>query len=154
MDWVSGLVNRGASLVGGEERLNQNDVRVLIELFDRVRPETVIDIGTYKGKSALVWKILGAKEVISFDIEKADIPGITCIQYDSTHAPWGRMMDLVWVDGNHSYEGVLGDLKHWDPLAHRMICGHDYSLPGVKQAVDEFYGDKVTVNGEIWSVSK
>lgn len=51
------------------------------------------------------------------------------------------MFDLVYIDGDHTYEGVVKDLEAWFPKVRKggMICGDDIGWPGVKQAVDEFF---------------
>jgi len=51
--------------------------------------------------------------------------------------------DMVYIDGDHSYEGVKSDLK-WSFLKVKnggLICGHDYissKFEGVVRAVNEF----------------
>ena len=55
-------------------------------------------------------------------------------------------LDFVYLDANHSYEGCKKDLELWYPKIKTggVIAGHDYpSWPGVKQAVDEFFKDKL-----------
>src|SRR5580693_7013734 len=58
-------------------------------------------------------------------------------------------VDLVFIDGNHSYPYVKQDIEHWFPKVRPggMISGHDYSdsFPGVMQAVDEFFPQGVVV---------
>lgn len=58
-----------------------------------------------------------------------------------------RSMDFVFLDGDHSYEGVKADLAAWVPKVKvgGWICGHDYAnaLPqfdfsGVDKAVNEW----------------
>lgn len=58
--------------------------------------------------------------------------------------------DMIFIDGCHSYEAVKADILAWLPRlsVNGLICGHDYTLTrphclGVKQAVDEIFGDKV-----------
>jgi len=55
--------------------------------------------------------------------------------------------DLIFIDGDHSYDGVKEDLNNWWPKCNTLFCGHDYMLKeivwggvrcGVKDAVDEF----------------
>jgi len=48
--------------------------------------------------------------------------------------------DFIYIDGDHSYEGCLRDLKSYYPLARAgaLISGHDYSYGGVARAVDDF----------------
>jgi hypothetical protein len=54
-------------------------------------------------------------------------------------------VDAVFIDGDHSYEGVKQDIAAWigKVKSGGVICGHDYLLPSVKQAVDEYFGDSV-----------
>jgi len=57
-----------------------------------------------------------------------------------------RSADLVFVDGGHAYQGVLADIFAWTKTVKPggLIAFHDYgqeSLPGVRQAVDEVFGD-------------
>ena len=51
----------------------------------------------------------------------------------------------VYVDGDHSREGVLADLRAWWPRydGKGIFAGHDYghpTCPGVREAVDGFFG--------------
>lgn len=55
-------------------------------------------------------------------------------------------VDMVFIDGDHSYEGCSGDIKAWKPhIRYKGIMAlHDYQKPadnkphpGVDQAVDE-----------------
>ena len=50
-------------------------------------------------------------------------------------------LDLVYIDGDHTYQGVVKDLASWFPKIRKggMICGDDIGWPGVKRAVDEFF---------------
>lgn len=56
-------------------------------------------------------------------------------------------LDFVFIDGDHTLEGVRCDLARWSPSLHSrgVLCGHDYGHPrdrrglwGVSQAVNEF----------------
>lgn len=59
--------------------------------------------------------------------------------------------DIVYIDASHEYEYVIEDIKHWLPKVKEkgVICGDDYinGWPGVIQAVNEIFGDKVNVVG-------
>lgn len=54
-------------------------------------------------------------------------------------------LDLVYIDGDHTYEAVMSDLNAWwSKVNHQtgLICGDDYCWDGVKQACDDFFKDK------------
>lgn len=49
-------------------------------------------------------------------------------------------LEMLFVDGDHTYEGALSDLMQFGPLAGKIFV-HDTNAPdypGVKQAVDEY----------------
>lgn len=53
-------------------------------------------------------------------------------------------LDFIYIDGNHSYQGVFDDLCAWFKKVKigGIIAGHDYNhpaLPDIKKAVDEFF---------------
>lgn len=71
-----------------------------------------------------------------------------CIKSNSKNA-LGRFqdesIDFIYIDGDHSYEGVMNDLQYYSKLKKGgVICGHDYSdsWPGTVKAVNEFFKDK------------
>jgi len=55
-------------------------------------------------------------------------------------------IDMVFIDGNHSYEYVLHDMENWTPLVRKggIVAGHDYTQNpqskyfDVQKAVHEF----------------
>lgn len=56
-----------------------------------------------------------------------------------------NIVDFVFIDADHSYEGCSGDIARWWPKVKRggILSGHDYNTPhartqGVDKAVDEF----------------
>jgi predicted O-methyltransferase YrrM len=53
-----------------------------------------------------------------------------------------RKLDMVFIDGSHTYDAVHADVKIWMPMVAKggIICGHDYDhrdYPGVKKVVTE-----------------
>ena len=60
--------------------------------------------------------------------------------------------DFIYLDGDHSYEGVSMDLESWFPKLKKfgVMCGDDYGHPsgvGVIEAVTKFaYKNKLIVN--------
>jgi predicted O-methyltransferase YrrM len=54
-----------------------------------------------------------------------------------------RRFDFVYIDADHTYEGVKADLDAWYPLVKKggVFGGDDYlntTCPGVNKAVNEF----------------
>ena len=66
--------------------------------------------------------------------------------------------DMAYLDAGHTYKEVKADIEAWFPLVekHGIIAGHDYDdpqFPGVKEAVDEFFGaDIVNFENRVWWV--
>jgi hypothetical protein len=63
-------------------------------------------------------------------------------------------VDLIFIDGFHNYDSVRKNVDVWLPLMkpHTTMLFHDYIDPnsdGVKPVVDETFGDKVEVFGEM-----
>lgn len=66
-------------------------------------------------------------------------------------------LDFVFIDGDHSYNAVLEDLKSW---YHKVkpgcvISGHDYGFPEVNGAVQHFFQElsapgKIETIGNCW----
>lgn len=69
-----------------------------------------------------------------------------------------RSCDFVFIDAGHSYRAVHDDIRAWRERVKPSgwLLGHDYDhpdLPGVREAVDEWFGDRVRVLGHtIWAI--
>lgn len=65
-----------------------------------------------------------------------------------------RTFDLLFIDADHSYEAVKGDIESWLPKMklHSTISGHDYgNHPGVARAVNEKW-DNIRLNDEHFQI--
>jgi len=64
--------------------------------------------------------------------------------------------DLIYIDGDHRYEGVLADLNGWKPKlrAGGIMAGHDWSFKAVQKALVEVFEDKEAVlfQGDSWAI--
>jgi len=63
-------------------------------------------------------------------------------------------VDLIFIDGYHNYNAVRKDVDMWLPLMKpgATMLFHDYIDPnsdGVKPVVDETFGDKAEIVGEM-----
>jgi predicted O-methyltransferase YrrM len=68
-----------------------------------------------------------------------------------------QSIDFIFIDADHSYGAVKKDIAMWLPKIKTdgLLCGHDYypDKYGVKQAVDEAFGDRVKLPARsIWAV--
>jgi predicted O-methyltransferase YrrM len=69
-----------------------------------------------------------------------------------------EQFDLVFIDANHEYLNVKQDILAWLPKVRigGILTGHDYApeipmFSGVKQAVDEIFGNKIMLGKDrLW----
>jgi len=60
-------------------------------------------------------------------------------------------IDMVFIDGDHSFEGAIRSIRAWAPKARRVLCGHDRNQEGVPQALQAL-GIPITTHADsIWS---
>jgi len=129
--------------------------------------DTVLEIGSWQGRSTIAL-LRGCKGIVfavdpwrgnnlsykEFVYNTAEFIHLVIIKMPSLKAAtiFTAPVDMVFIDGNHTYECVKSDIEAWLPLTKKIICGHDYGdllAPGVKQAVDEKFDDVRWVNS-IW----
>ncbi len=110
------------------------------------KPANILEIGTANGATLLAWCRTAANKVVSVDLQGGihgggyppvkqkfyqhflvHRPGVklACIQEDS-HAEGtsdkaktflaGDKLDILFIDGDHTYEGVKRDFELWSPL--------------------------------------
>ncbi len=129
----------------------------MLEHVQAQKPAVILEIGTAKGATLLGWCRMAVKTVISVDLPGgihgggypavkqrlyrefvADRPGVALhlIQADS-HLPETRALaeralggdpiDVLFIDGDHSYAGVKADFELWAPLVRSggWILFHD-----------------------------
>ena len=66
-------------------------------------------------------------------------------------------LDFVFIDADHSFNGVDTDITHWFSKVKTggYVIGHDIHWPGVKQAVEKHFGSNyLTSEDFIWYVIK
>lgn len=103
----------------------------LLNMFDHVAAGRVIPIRMQSGNAASVLSELGIK------------------------------FDVVWIDGDHSAEGIQRDVEAWLPLLKEggLLCGHDYYRENegpwwvhVRQYVEEKFPQVEKAATSIWYV--
>lgn len=105
-----------------------------------------VEVGVDRGKSLWIARQVTdpSVEVVGVDIQ--DPPGVVgtvFYQQDSKLGPSEDMeIDVLFIDGDHSYEGCKADIEAWYPYVKKggVMLFHDCdeSSPGVVQAVAEF----------------
>ena len=165
-------INRLKKLDKINGHLGLNEGFLLFKIARSLRENSVIvEIGSFKGKSTcFIAEGIGDKKMQFFCIdpwkdglmpEKGE--GIFNEFLQSTKKyrnrfsilrgfshevikewPVHRKIDFLWVDGDHSYEGVKRDILDWIPMVKKSspVCFHDYrDAPGVRKAVNELARD-------------
>ena len=61
--------------------------------------------------------------------------------------------EMVFIDAGHEPDEIKADLEAWEPKCTKLLCGHDYSFPGVKKGVMERFGiDRIKICDTIWAI--
>lgn len=65
-------------------------------------------------------------------------------------------LDFVFIDADHSTEGVLNDIKNWLPKLKDTgwLLGDDIDWDSVKTAVEQTYPDYKVFNNIVWAIPK
>ena len=65
-------------------------------------------------------------------------------------------LDFVFIDADHTYEGVKRDIELWEPKVHQngLIIGHDLNWGGVARAVGECFSEFWISADNVWASPK
>ncbi len=143
----------------------------ILALVERHRPKVCVELGSWLGASAIPvarmiqrwcgtltcvdtwggdvhesagqpWMLLSCVR----NMRQAGVSGSIRLIPTTTReaaAWWTEPLDYLYVDADHSYDGVAEDLRLWVPHLKPggLLLGDDYGshmYPGVKEAWDEF----------------
>jgi len=93
-----------------------------------------------------------------------DRGSVVAVRMSSAHAAEtlnNLRPDLIWIDGDHSKEGITTDVESWLPLLRHggLLCGHDYYREGesedwiyVRQYVETRFPQVQKAATSIWYV--
>lgn len=156
------------------QRPDPSDIYRVCKYLPGVR--TMVEVGSYQGDSTVQFcKALGCR-VFAVDPWKNfyDATDSSSERYDMTNVEHNfdvhvehfevvkmkmdseegskcfedETLDFVYIDGNHTYEHVIADVRNWLPKVKEggVIGGHDYTYPSVRRAVDRHFEPDIVVN--------
>lgn len=106
-----------------------------------------LEVGTDKGKSLSIARMVAQDGVAVMGVDlrvNPEVPNTGFKQGDSVDiaSNFKRKIDVLFIDGDHSYEGCKRDIDAWFPhlKENGVMLFHDCdeTSPGVIQAVAEF----------------
>jgi predicted O-methyltransferase YrrM len=135
----------------------RSEFEAMVRLVESEKPARIMEIGTAKGATLLSWCRIASEHIISVDLEHGihggGYPTVKQQLYrEFTHGRSGLRLDLfqdnsqieatrqkveaelegtkldvLFIDGDHSYEGVKKDFELWSPLVRPggIILFHD-----------------------------
>lgn len=134
------------------------------------RVNSIVEIGSYKGRSThallsgcegTVWAVDPFKDFNNnedyypeFWKNVGGFKNLKVLKMKSEEATKqfeDKSIDMVFIDGGHTYEEVKQDIELWLPKTKKIICGHDYQGDDVKKAVDEKFKN-INVHENIWFI--
>lgn len=91
-------------------------------------------IPDYVGDMELCWRIFC--ELHKENIASGKVVAHKGFSWDIAPS-FDEQIDLLWIDGDHTLEGLLCDLSLWVPKVRPggAVVGDNYEIPGVKSAV-------------------
>jgi precorrin-6B methylase 2 len=107
---------------------------------------TVYSVDTFKGSASEKEEHAEAKQRDIYQDFKANTKQFkNLVSYKMTSLKASKKfkdksVDMVFIDGEHTYEAVKQDIELWLPKCKKLICGHDYNYNDVAQAVNQKFG--------------
>ncbi|KKM70000.1 hypothetical protein LCGC14_1445120 [marine sediment metagenome] len=159
----------------GEHLINpkqiQSEILNLIQILKKEKPKIILEIGTASGGTLFLFSRIAARDAVIISI---DLPGggypewkiplyksfafqkqkIYLIREDSHKKSAldkvkmilnGKKLDYLFIDGDHTYEGVKNDFEIYSPLVKdgALIAFHDIVVhpPELNVGVHDFWNE-------------
>jgi len=133
---------------------DKDELRVLLPLVAEKQPKIIVEIGTWRGYSAELWyKAFNPDLLVTIESDQASLNFVTKRIKDGEFAYMtpspiigisgnsnstktlanvlsvlkGRLIDFLFIDGDHTYDAVKKDFKLYSPFVKRygIIAFHD-----------------------------
>lgn len=127
-----------------------SEITRLARTVAALKPKIILEIGTARGGTLLIWSSIASEEVITCDLEhsaaqkpllealpppgsKCRVTLVTGNSHDAAfkqrvaHALHGRKADFIFIDGDHTVEGVTADYNDYQEFVRPggIIAFHD-----------------------------
>jgi hypothetical protein len=127
------------------------DAEILVPAVMKLEPKDIyLEVGVDKGRSLSIVKMMAKEGVQIYGVDLREDPkveGTNFTRGDSVEvaSKFDKKIDVIFIDGDHTYEGCKRDIEAWYPhMKERGIMFFhdcDESSPGVVQAVFEFFNN-------------
>ncbi len=124
------------------------DSEVAIPFIEAIPENGVyLEIGVNRGKSLYIARKVSKPSVKVYGVDLRPDPkvkGTTFMQGDSKILPkgWDTKIDVLFIDGDHTYEGCKADIEVWSPFVKDggVILFHDADEggTGILRAITEW----------------
>lgn len=92
----------------------------------------------------------------SSEVELRHVHLLRCRSREASRMFGPASVDLAFLDGDHSVGALVAEARAWEQVLRPggFLAGHDHheDFPGVRQAVQELYGDAARVWERVWWV--
>lgn len=128
----------------------RSEITALARAVEALKPKIILEIGTARGGTLLIWSSLASDKVISCDMQDMSIQGEllralppkdsqceVVLLSGNSHDPdfrrrviqelGGEQVDLLFIDGDHTEQGVEADYRDYHHLVRPggIIAFHD-----------------------------
>ena len=158
--------------------MHKRRLHVLIDLVKRYNIKSVLEIGILRAETASnvlksypELKYVGVDSYTNFEslpsydhdnnigiarkvFEKYKNAELRIMTSDEAYDKGDECFDLIFIDGDHSYEAVKNDISKWITRCNVILAGHDFSPyhPGVIRALTDLnLNDKLHIESDnVW----
>ena len=120
-----------------EGEMNHHCFETIEDICQITTPNSILEIGFRRGNSALMWLINSSATLMSLDIDDFSIKSVQLLesqfpnrfkylQCDSRIFKSEETFDLIFIDGDHSVDGIESDIKMSLQLNPKYLVLDDY----------------------------